>query len=106
MRISHGLPAPISIRAGVEYYGCQVTIDYRKIVDAGACANCLEDMWWGLCSVKVSGTDSYELLSEAIPDGNPCLSWQVHSLPCGDFWCFGGLPARGNTWGQIKSLYR
>jgi hypothetical protein len=73
---------------------------------AGACANCLKEMGWGLCSVKVSGTDSYELLVEVLPDGNQCLSWQMHSLACGEGTCSGGLPARGSTWGQIRSLYR
>jgi hypothetical protein len=92
---------PIPLDPAVEYYAAQVFISYGKTVGEGSCAGCLTPMFWGFYSMKAAELTRYEMLTEVLPAGNQCLTWQHSTLPCTR-----PTPARNSTWGQVKSLYR
>jgi hypothetical protein len=92
---------PIPLTAGVEYYAAQVLITNAKTVGTPNCEGCEVPMLWGFYSMKSAELTSYEMLTEVLPNGNQCLSWQHTTIPCNR-----PTPARNTTWGQVKSLYR
>jgi hypothetical protein len=114
MTVNCGLPSPVPLSAGVEYYACQVTIDYRNTVGQGQCAGCFVPMILGLYSVKAIGTEWYEVLLCELPQGNLCIRWQHSVLSCypptidpaprDD--CVRTVAVHNRTWGGVKSMYR
>jgi len=99
--IGYAIAEPVQLDANVEYYGCKVIITNAKTVGTGLCAGCTTPVIWGMHHLKSAELGPFEWLTEAIPGGNQCLTWQGSTLPCAT-----PVPVKNSTWGQVKSLYR
>ena len=94
---------PVSLSAGTEYYACQVRISYVHTAGRNIVSGCDRPMAWTLALVRSCPVYGCDDLTEPLPGGNQCLNWQNSELP----WCRAYVvPARNQTWGEIKSLYR
>ena len=105
------LATPVMLYADVECYACRFTFDYGKTVGADSCAGCPRGLVWSVCSVTlVEPGGGRTSLEEWVDGGIDCVVWQeLDGLPCNVEVtpCYTrGLPVRGSTWGQLKSLYR
>ena len=100
LKVGYVLLDPVLVTMGIEYYGFRATIQYANTVGTGACAGCEIPMTLVLNSVEPRNDVGLpELITSPIV--NACITWQNGaSTPCG------AVPARNQTWGQVKSLYR
>lgn len=113
------------IDAGHEYFAANIKITNVKTVGTGTCAGCVTPVCFLLRSVKVTepvGVGDLELFDPMGPNswaaawqgGSPVLQYNPETH-CGGSCVFQGwsleacglpTPARNQTWGAIKSLYR
>ena len=91
-------PGPV---AGLEYHAFRLTLAHSKTVGTGACAGCGIPACISLRSVtlEAGGSDTQTV---TIPLTRAHVTWQSAS----DAACAGATPARNDTWGAIKALYR
>lgn len=130
LRMINGTPNENAreLLAGREYHAFSLQIRRQKTVGTGACGGCLEPVAIFLAAVEFTHLDNSSTLLWFGPEdsGDQWASWQQgyptnRSHGCtmtgGGLFClnpsvwFDVVPysptaARGNTWGQIKSMYR
>lgn len=104
------LAQPVRIEAGLKYFACQFRLDARKTT-TGECRGCPTPVILGVRSIELqfAGGGDPELLEEPVPGDGRCVGFQGPvslSDERNDCFWYEILPARGSTWGQIKSLYR
>jgi hypothetical protein len=93
------------IAEGTETYSFKVNINNAKTVGLGACAGCPDQACIVLNSIKINqpvGSPGGSKFISAPGDRN-YATWQGWTTG-GD--CGGKTPARNQTWGSVKALYR
>ncbi len=105
------LNAPVHLIAGRTYEVCRVSFGFQGALDPTACPGCEEAFLWGLWEVVFRGPAG-DLRMQYVTspyDNNLCLAWQGYpatAINCSDVIQMPPLPARGQTWGALKQLYR
>ena len=124
MSIAEAAPqtALASVTPGREYFAANIKIDHTKSVGAGACVGCTTPMCLTIFQMRlVSPAHTEFIYGQEGPNSNT-VGWQGGSPDIGFYkdtefdhpWTTGwfnqacGLPtpARNQTWGAIKSMYR
>lgn len=115
--------AMASLDAGTEYFCMRFTITHAKTVGTGSCQGCLDPVCLGLERMLIDRPAGYGTLAlaEETTPGSSTASWQGAATsstrvdrnnPYFPNWfyrtltCSAATPARNQTWGSIKSLYR
>ena len=104
------VPAALAqpLNEGQEYYAFKVTIQNTRTIGTGSCAGCSIGACLACTRINVvqpNGTPGGNVTLVSPARSNLVLWNQVpYSLCTGTDG--GWVPARGTTWGQIKSLYR
>jgi len=106
LKVGLVLPDPNPLVAAREYYAFSARIDDAQTVGPGSCAGCEVPAAIVLNMIEAQGVDytTFQVVQRAqltTPLANTCIYWQA---PTGGL-C-GATPARNQTWGQVKSLYR
>lgn len=99
-------PAPYpSLVAGQEYFSFNLNINNQKTVGTGACAGCTVPICARLASIKLvtPTTPVNDVLLSGPTNGTDSdfVTWQNGAAAC-----LAATPARRETWGAVKSLYR
>jgi hypothetical protein len=113
-----------AVGPGTETFGVRVVVNHAKTVGTGACAGCTQPICIGVGSVKLvcgNSIDDFSMVAGG-PNagGDPvAVTWQGAYVT--RFTYAGGpvlgfidlacaastpVPARAQTWGRLKSLYR
>ena len=116
------LPAPSTFTApaGQEIYAFTVSISHARTVGLGSCPGCTTPVCIAFGHAGLGGPDTIHpwIVGSATPNNGSNVTWQTGAVatttgtcgpngPCGtDVICQSETPARGHTWGAIKSLYR
>jgi hypothetical protein len=116
------LPAPASFAAlaGQEVYAFTVFISHARTVGLGSCAGCGAPacIAFGHAGLSSPSFNHPWILGSATPNNGSNVTWQSGAVattsgtcqPYGNCTtgviCQSETPARGHTWGSIKSLYR
>lgn len=103
--LASGVAQPYpSVVANVEYLSFKVTINNQKTVGTGTCAGCSVPVCLRFASIKVVGpppaTDVF-LSGPTNGTDSDFVTWQNGAAAC-----LAATPARRETWGAVKSLYR
>lgn len=114
-------PGTITLLAGQEYGLCQLRVGHDKAVGVGSCEGCNVPTCIAVSrfSLKYRGARAPEYfdatgLNSVTWQGGYVASYDPESGPCPDpslcpnrLQCtLPPVPARGRTWGTIKSMYR
>lgn len=114
-------PADVAtLQPNTEYFAFRLTINHSKTIGTGACFGCVTPVCIGLSHLKLTrpvGYGDLMLIDETSPRSS-VVSWQGGPAST-DFTvgpigpgtvrvvsCSAATPARNQTWGSIKSLYR
>ncbi len=107
-----------------EYFLANIVIDHTKTVGAGACAGCVTPTCLVFSNLRLTLNDgSVAYITDPVAPNSDVATWQQGSpslayvpVPYTFSGCFTGgwllescglpTPARNQTWGAIKSLYR
>jgi hypothetical protein len=116
------MPAPASFAAlaGQEVYAFTVSISHARTVGLGSCAGCSAPACIAFGHAGLSGPSFTHpwIVGSATPKNGSNVTWQSGAVattsgtcqPYGNCTshviCQSETPARGHTWGAIKSLYR
>jgi hypothetical protein len=120
-----GLPSPNSFtaQAGEENFAFQLRISHSRTVGSPACGGCSTPVCiaWGQARIgRASQSLPYlpRILGATTPGNGSNATWQPGAVAttyggcdprgfCDSYvTCQSATPARGSTWGSIKSLYR
>jgi hypothetical protein len=103
-----GNPAITSIPEGTEVYSFKLNINNQKTVGLGSCAGCVDEACIVLNSIAINQPPSSGALTIFV--SNPAVSqhaiWQGWSTLDPTQACPLITPAKKETWGSIKALYR
>jgi hypothetical protein len=125
-QIALALPQPLTapVQAGHEYHAVTIVITHARSVGTGACSGCVTPMCLAASYVTLTTSGSggtVQTLSHPFAGNSSAVSWQGGSpeltfVPQGSrpsarpyayiSGCGLPTPARNQTWGAIKSLYR
>lgn len=98
-----GDPRITSVPEGLHLYSFKANINSAKTVGAGSCGGCTAEMCIVLNEIAFTQAEP----QQRTPITNPAVSnyvvWQSYTGWAG---CPGATPARQQTWGSIKALYR
>ncbi len=86
-----------------EVFGFVLTVNHTKTVGTGSCSGCTIPICLAFESFRVTrpvGNSSYTYGSDRSLDPDWIITWQ------GSDGCAAGVPARNETWGAVKQLYR
>ena len=113
-----------TLKGDQEYFAINIVINHRKTIGTGSCAGCLTPMCLFFKSLKITcGGPGFDVtLTEPLAanswiagwqGGNTTLRYEPEDIPhllIYKGWHIDGCglatPARNQTWGAIKSLYR
>ena len=97
-------PAIRSVAEGTHVYSFKVIINNAKSVGPGACGGCATEVCIVLSSIRLNQPPplSMPILTEAVTSAH--VIWQGATASCGDLGR--ATPAKRQSWGAIKSLYR
>ncbi len=99
IKAAGAIASEAALTAGTEYYGVRFAMTNTKTVGTGSCAGCATGVTLILNEIK-SAEFNGQYVRNYNPIANQCITWNSGTVPCAS------LPARNQTWGQVKSLYR
>ena len=108
------------VPAGQETYAFTISIKHTGTIGLGSCAGCSTPacIAWGQAVLHQVPNYLPTILGSATPGNGSNVTWQPGAVattygscppnrPCDSYvTCQSATPARGSTWGSIKSLYR
>ena len=101
-----GSPLIVPIPAGTEVYSFKVTINHAKTVGTGACAGCTDEACIVLNMIRLNQPVSLPAISIYNAAQSQHCIWQAWTNPDPTQACPLVTPAKQQTWGSIKALYR
>ena len=105
-----GSPGITSVAEGTEVYVIKVNVNNSKTVGLGSCAGCSDEACIVLNSIKINQPVGPPADGVSIFLSNPATSqhviWQAWTSIDPNNQCPLVTPARRQTWGSIKAIYR
>ena len=98
-------PLITSIAEGTEVYSFMLRIENSQTVDPGSCGGCTDEACIVLTSIRIIQPVEIGPIINVEPN-YPLVLWQGWSTTDPVYQCPWTVPARTQTWGSIKALYR
>jgi hypothetical protein len=95
-----------SIPEGTHVYSFKAVINNAKSAGLGSCAGCNEEACIVLQYIKLNQPPPQSTIWIANPASSQHVYWQGWTTPNPNYQCPQFTPARQQTWGSIKALYR
>jgi hypothetical protein len=99
--IAYSGPA-VSMQPGTEYYSIKLRITNQNTVGTGSCAGCQTQVCLVLNQVRIAQPAPDPTFAIEYPRDGNYVTWQGGI----GIACPGVVPARNQSWGRVKSLYR
>jgi hypothetical protein len=104
----------VTLAGGQEYFALNIVFNHAKTIGPGSCPGCFNPVCLMFSSLKITSSGPDVVLTEPLPGNGFLASWQNGNVGLGipedgTGWrlrCTLPNPARNQTWGAIKSLYR
>lgn len=101
-----GDPRITSVAEGVHVYSFKVNLNSAKTTGLGSCAGCNVEACIVLLSIRLNQPPPLNSIFLSSPATAQHVTWQGWSNPNPIFACPYITPAKRQTWGSIKALYR
>jgi hypothetical protein len=101
--IPAGDPRITAVPEGLHVYSFKANINHAKTVGPGSCGGCSAEMCIVLNWITLNQPPEFGQIGLSNPADSQYVVWQSYNGWAG---CPGATPAKSQTWGSIKALYR